>query len=62
LFVNAEEELPEFFKIKSDTFNLTEDGQVSLVAPSAQVEASKKAPRSHKKPVVNNSNEVICLD
>lgn len=62
LFVNAEEELPEFFKIKSDTFDLSSNGQVSLVSPSAYIEQAKKAPRSQKKPVVQNSNEVICLD
>ena len=30
LFVNAEEELPQFFKIKGDIFSLGQDGTVAL--------------------------------
>ena len=32
LFANAEEELPEFFKIKSDIFKMDSDGTVCLQA------------------------------
>lgn len=30
LFINAEEELPQFFEIKKDIFNVDQDGNITL--------------------------------
>lgn len=64
--MNAEDELPEFFKLKSDIFALAPDGQVSLTAPlSDTTTKTKKTIRTQKIPmdaVKNNKDDIIVLD
>lgn len=66
LFVNAEEELPEFFKLKSDIFSLSPNGEVTLVNPQSYDSMAKlqKQPRtqSTSSSAKNNSSELIVLD
>lgn len=60
LFVNAEEELPEFFNLKSDIFTLHPDGQLSLTSPSAKPKVQKAKKVMPKTAPLNP--EVITLD
>jgi len=64
LFVNAEQELPEFFKLKSDVFRMSMDGQLSLVAqiPQPVMTQPKKAARANKTNGGKKSEEIVILD
>lgn len=66
LFVNAEEELPEFFRLKSDIFSISKNGDLSLVDPSSHYSMSmSQKPVRSQKPVgggQSSKDEIIILD
>ena len=66
LFLNVDEELPEFFNIKSDIFTLSQNGIVTLNKSYNEKELysrKKKPSRGMKKALKpQQSNEVILLD
>lgn len=68
LFSNAEDELPEFFKLKDDIFNLNPDGSITLLH-NCQEEPVISKPKKNLKAISNGNSasavtktELIVLD